>query len=1029
MAVGDLVNLKRTRFQTNERLDLVDSLPLTQTPSDLLAIVMKALLGKPPAAPGAVFPSGCGWQVLKPVITGGPGSFQLSVGAGAVVSVDADGQLIIKESGIAQTISGFAVGVQYLYIYRTEVNSNTETRRFIPASGPFNEFSNAMDTKFKGTFGFYVAPVGNPLVVEAAVGTQQVILCSIGRATFDGGGAMTNFEFTDNFIQNSVDPATFVFPANATTPGGVSDELVQSKAILGLLSRLNWGGSPDAHMGGAARSRANNFNAWKTPGAFRPGAPQIGLEETNRRTPGTITVGDGVNTFGQIDKTDFASTQALFQFMFENFGVYELKPGSVFQFTGNCVPTTGGSTLPHTTIYMNKSTLDFNNFTLNMEFCSGSTFRDGRFIDSSGLSGGIYFPDEVITHVKFQHCLFFSNDAPAVFGDVTGVNTLNAIEIDNCEFLVSVSVTSDVAGCIDLTAVDEFKLRNCKFTTGTLNNTVRRLVTLNKVKHDLLVEGNMFEQNGDDTGVGPTTSPRLLEVGSDNGATYRQRVIRGNQFNGVPKAAAANNTSRSIALGLTDIADVVVESNTFSRVRAAIGHLFVTAGFPARLNITYRDNTITNVSSTAIAVNLGSALSGTFDGVFIYDNTLIDVKLNSAIAVLGNAAGNSLRNLKITGNVFQNISVDTIAAFAARDGKAIHIHTLNTLQETVISGNSFLNCANTPVLVTGLTTVDTLHVHGNTFNNILTPEQLGNATHTMNAEVLCAYGVLITTAGSGAIFNVKITENEFQNVFTYNTTTFGRPCLAVMAGVSVVGIHVADNVVGNLASGYSGGTMSAGYLVAVDGSGGNVNTIMVQRNTVSGLGNTSTRLANILATNNIIVVDISNNTIVVNFDTGLQIGVSVTTSMVSLNGATAINISMNDNKIHGFSGGTAAWPCHMFESNMTGGNNGLTIQGNLFFASHGWAIVATKGFGVHLNGRSVFNYSVQNNSATRLSYGGSDNAPLFYGPFSPTIPAPAVEGNGGSTITSHYVGYNEASQNADGSVGGGPARNRGWSRI
>lgn len=1029
MAVGDVVPLRRMRFQTNERLDLVDALPLTQTPNDLLAIVMKALFGKPPAIPGAIFPDGCGWQVIKPVITGGPGPFQVSVAADTTVCIDADGQLIIKEQGVSQQINGFAVGTQYLYIYKTEVQANTETRRFMPASPPFNEFSNAMDTKFKGAHGFYVAPVGNPLVVEAAVGSTQAILCSIGRVTFDGGGTMTNFEPTANFPHNPVDPTAFAYPTNSTTPFGVLDLMLQSKAVLGLLSRLNWGGAPDSHMGGNPRSRDNDYNAWKTPGAFRPGAPQIGLEETNRRTPGTITVGDGVNTFGQLDPGDFPSTEAMFAFMFENVGVYELKAGSAFQLNGDVIPTSGGSQFhPHTTIIGNKALIVLDEHQINMTFASGSTFNDVRF--QSTLGGNIYFPNDTasIANVQFNNCRFVSVNDPLVISDTVGTNPIVNAGFDGCEFQVNVDTPSDSPGVINLVNLDAFVMRRCWLYTLTSSNDVRRLVTLSKVGHDLIVENNRFEHNSDDTGVGPVITPRMLSISSTVSTVWRHRVIKNNTFCGTPKGSVATNTSRALAIELIDMTDVTVESNMLSRVRAGIANLFnTTPGSSQRLNIVVKNNTIDSAYESGISFNM--VLSGTFDGITVQGNELSDVKRAGAIVMLG-TVGTTLRNVNIKGNNFYNINVDTGAAYAARDGNAIRIFNMTTLAECDISGNSFLNCANSPIVVRQIfSAIEQLHIHGNTIKNTLTAEMLNNPTSTISGMVQSAYCALVD-GGAGIVRGVHISDNSMQDVFSFNTTTFGTPTMVVVNGSDIVDVNIVNNTVSGIATAYSGGAMMAGYIATINSSA-NIQYVNVRGNSMGGLGFSTSHLTNFIATSNIVHCDISYNTIAGLFDAGLRVGFGVADAIVNMAGNAGFNISMNGNKIIMASSSTNALASHMYESNFAavGGTNGLTIQGNQAYASHGWAIILTKGFGVHLNGRNVYNYNITGNVATRLSYSGSDLTPLFYGPFSPTIPAPAVDGNGGTTIVSHHVGYNDSGQNADGTAGTGPARNRGWSRI
>src|SRR5882724_1370793 len=149
MSAGDVLNAKRVRTQSNERLDTVDADALSREPREHLDAFSRAIEAAPRNV-GASTPTGLIFQgfglTLNPT---GPTDGKVRVQSPLGVAYDSDGRLLIKENGVQSDLV-VPSGNSQVYAYFFESASDTTVRRFIPVTSPFTpEGSNTIPTKLK----------------------------------------------------------------------------------------------------------------------------------------------------------------------------------------------------------------------------------------------------------------------------------------------------------------------------------------------------------------------------------------------------------------------------------------------------------------------------------------------------------------------------------------------------------------------------------------------------------------------------------------------------------------------------------------------------------------------------------------------------------------------------------------------------------------------------------------------------------------------------------------------------------------
>ncbi len=1023
MALGDLTQNTRPEFHSNERLDLVDTEPMSRQALDLFKVLTKAIFGKPPATVGQP----CGLIFKMPTISS-VNPFEITL-TGTAVGLDADGQHVIKLATPNLVQAGFGVGTSFVYLYRDEAETATESRRFIPAVGPFNETTDSVFTRLSGTPKILVGATGAaPIIQGNTVDGKQVALLCIGSATFNGGGAMTAFTFTENYFSAGLlvaDRSTVPFPVSDLDAGSITDFVMYLKGLLSMMADANWGSAATSHTGAVAASRSNNWYGWKPAGAFRPGAPKIGLEETNRLTPGTITVGDGVNTFGNIDSTDFGSTSLLLKHMIEAGGTYELKPGSVFTLTANVVPASGGTVR----IIGNGAQIDFASFTFDCTRFAGIVVQDVVFVDNVGAGGFIYPDSALLSSMTYRHCQFFAKNGPIHKStSTTPANTIFGLTFEDCFFSTSNAGTTDTNNCILLYNVNNILMSRCTFNTSSATG----LVFLGLCKNHIQILDCSFTNTLSNSGL-DSTARALLTINSDFASEYVDRCVKRCTFTGTSTFAAATGRSRTLGLVVDEALNIDVVDNIFYRTITAITHTLSSAAISVRaMDVTYEGNKISVCDKNGMSLSLRNAT--TLTGLQIKGNKLRDIKLNSAISVFGPLGGLTLRSLAIQENEFFNINEDTHADFSARTGGAITIILPGALESCSISNNRFSMCANV-VINMSVPTTRGVNIKGNTLQNILTAEVLNNPSVNAGSFNVCP--MFLYAQATDILSGIVVEDNTIMDLYTTNSSLLGTPTLILLKSNECNNLIVRKNTIIGVADGYSGGANLSGHILTVLGATSSATTlsdVVVEGNTIAPQnvsGATVMRLAFLsLATSGAFMrnIHICNNTLTIKIDGPLSAlsGADMIT-LFGTGGGGWENITVRGNRIIGFS--AVVWSSHFFTS--TNPLGGISITDNQIFTDIGWDnSIPTSKFGIDFRGQVVFNYIINDNNAVAVA-GGVDEAG-FYGPFDTNIQGgPAIDGHGATaTIVQTYNGTNDRGQsNGASSTSVEHARNRGFSHT
>lgn len=198
MSAGDINNPTRPRYEANERFDTQDADASSQGPRGCDTAERRSLLTTPFNV-GGTSPTGlliAGWKLTPNPTSGSDG--RVRVGADAAVALDSDGNLIVKPAATTVDVT-IPSGTFQVYAYFVETPTTSATRRFLPPSAPFTEFTNVIPTQYVGGVGFYTrAGDATSFVSQDVVNgatTALVALCvatnSAGAVTITGYNAST----------------------------------------------------------------------------------------------------------------------------------------------------------------------------------------------------------------------------------------------------------------------------------------------------------------------------------------------------------------------------------------------------------------------------------------------------------------------------------------------------------------------------------------------------------------------------------------------------------------------------------------------------------------------------------------------------------------------------------------------------------------------------------------------------------------------------------------------------------------------
>lgn len=267
MAIGDILNPKRVRTQANERLDTGDADALSSVAREHLDAYSRAIEAAPRAV-GSSTPTGLILQgfglTLNPT---GPTDAKVRVQSALGVAFDANGRMLIKESGVQVDLT-LPSGNSQVYVYYVESSSDSTVRRVISVSSPFVESGASIPTKFKSDVAFFTrAGDQTSIVASDVVSGATTALCFLGVANNSGGTVtMTGYNastapngaFATNRVTSVATPATL--PTVNTTNGSVATMQDLTAAALYMVGQAMWRGSRNF-----TPAAANNFGAFTLP--------------------------------------------------------------------------------------------------------------------------------------------------------------------------------------------------------------------------------------------------------------------------------------------------------------------------------------------------------------------------------------------------------------------------------------------------------------------------------------------------------------------------------------------------------------------------------------------------------------------------------------------------------------------------------------------------------------------------------------------------------------------------------------------
>jgi hypothetical protein len=269
MAIGDILNPKRVRTQANERLDTGDADALSSVAREHLDAYSRAVEAAPRAV-GSSTPTGLILQgfglTLNPT---GPTDAKVRVQSALGVAFDANGRMLIKESGVQVDLT-LPSGNSQVYVYYVESSSDSTVRRVISVSSPFTESGASIPTKFKSDVAFFTrAGDQTSIVASDVVNGATTALCFLGVANNSGGTiTMTGYNastapngaFATNRVTSVATPATL--PTTNTMNGSVATMQDLTVAALYMIGQALWKGSRNF-----TPAAGNNFGAFAVPTA------------------------------------------------------------------------------------------------------------------------------------------------------------------------------------------------------------------------------------------------------------------------------------------------------------------------------------------------------------------------------------------------------------------------------------------------------------------------------------------------------------------------------------------------------------------------------------------------------------------------------------------------------------------------------------------------------------------------------------------------------------------------------------------
>lgn len=525
MTTGDKVFGTRPRAESNERLDLVDWDRMSLTAQLAMEAVLRAIISSPRATAGV--PTGERWtgSITANPTSGSDGLVRLD--SAVFVGLDANGGLVLKPNGTTLSIAIPSGGADYqVYAYIKDIAEDTQLRRKLPATSPFNEFAAALNTALRATVDLYVrAGSAGSVVAQDTVSGFTKPLLFLGIANNTAGNVV--FTPAANMLETVSVPATGpttntgTTTSETTTTGGASTLRELINFALYQVGQIAWKGSSFV-----TPAAGNNYGAYLTPAG--------GVDAAYRGMTGWLTIGNGTTVVGDFNTSDYGNAKlcldAAIAALPAQGGTIILKKGVVLSgFGGSTVTMPAGKTIEiigdHTSMPANVPQIVLTTGEKLITSATGKLTLRNLHVRQTAAAGATAV---TLTTSPFTAIdCFFENTATANTGAdlalLQGTN-VSDVTLQRCRF-----ETSALPNTANGTAVG-LKITGTAYRIYTKQCSYKNsggdgcgLFSIADCRNDVVLEDTVWTQTG---GLGATG----IALGSTDNTTdiYNRRVVRYN---------------------------------------------------------------------------------------------------------------------------------------------------------------------------------------------------------------------------------------------------------------------------------------------------------------------------------------------------------------------------------------------------------------------------------------------------------------------------------------------------------------------
>lgn len=518
MATGDKTASTRPRGESNMRLDLVDYAAMAIASQYAIEAAVRSLLSSPKAVAGVA--TGERWSGSMTANPTGVSDGLFRLDSDVFVGVDANGGMAVKPNGTAVSIAVPGGGANYqVYAYVADVSEDTQVRRFLPATAPFNEFAAAINVALRQTVGLFVraGSLGSVVAEDVVAGVTRPLLF-LGIASNTAG--VVTFTPGTNTLETVRAPAT----VPATDSGTTTVKTTVTGAGSTLRDLLN----AALYALGNAMFKGSDFitpadaNNW---GAYSTALLSGGVDKAYRQAVGFVTIGNGTTIFGDFNTNAYANAKLCLDAALASLpaagGVIHLKRGVTLSgFGGSTV------TLPNKNVVIQGDAVGLS---------TQITFVAGEFL-ICGLGTCVFrnlnvsFVTNVISLVagqaEIRDCIFSKTLGADAGAAITGTN-IDSVIVENVQLYTALNaITNNAMGVRISGTASRVRISGFDHIFNSITNGDCGTISIADVRDNVLIENVTTRDPGGTSIVGGSTAACVTVSSTDNATQIRSRIIR-----------------------------------------------------------------------------------------------------------------------------------------------------------------------------------------------------------------------------------------------------------------------------------------------------------------------------------------------------------------------------------------------------------------------------------------------------------------------------------------------------------------------